>query len=147
VNRSIWLLAAAVVLTIAGGALGGWFGVRYGLREAHASASLDEVLHHRLKLSAEQNTRIETLERAFNGRRTALEAEMQAANRQLADALESQHAYGPDAEQAVARFHVAMSELQVLTIQHILAMRAVLTPEQAAQFDRTISETLAPGGR
>ncbi|MEI7932008.1 MAG: periplasmic heavy metal sensor [Alphaproteobacteria bacterium] len=146
-SRSAWLVVAAVVLTIAGGALGGWIGVRYGLHEAHADVSLDEVLHHRLKLSPEQNARIETLESAFNTRRTALEAEMQAANRQLARALETQHAYGPDAEQAVARFHVAMSALQEATIQHILAMRAVLTSQQAAQFDRTISETLAPGGR
>lgn len=141
------LVAAAVVLTIAGGALGGWIGVRYGLHEAHADASLDEVLHHRLKLSADQNARIEVLEQAFNQRRETLESEMQASNRQLAGVLASQHAYNPEAEQAVARFHVAMSALQELTIQHILAMRAVLTPQQAVIFDRTISDTLAPGGR
>ena len=146
-SRFGWLVLAAVVLTIAGGALGGWFGVRYGLHEGHADASLDEVLHHRLKLSAEQNSRIEALESAFETRRVTLEGEMQAANRQLAASLETQHAYGSDGQQAVARFHVAMSQLQELTIQHILAMRAVLTPQQAAQFDRTISDTLAPGGR
>lgn len=142
-----WLVVAALVLTIAGGALGGWIGVRYGLHEAHADASLDEVLHHRLKLSDDQNARIEALERAFDQRRGALESEMQAANRQLAGVLEREHTYGPDAEQTVARFHAAMSQLQELTIQHILTMRAVLTPAQAAQFDRTISDTLAPGGR
>ena len=40
------------------------------------------------------------------------------------------------------RFHDAMSELQKETILHVLAMRTVLTPDQAVQFDQRIGEAL-----
>ena len=35
-----------------------------------------------------------------------------------------------------------MGALQLETVQHVLAMRKVLTPEQAAKFDRRVSEAL-----
>jgi Spy/CpxP family protein refolding chaperone len=141
------LILAAILLTGLGGALGGWAGVQYGLSQARDEASLDEVLHHQLKLTPAQNARIEALETAFHARRRALEAEMEAANRDLAAALARQHSYGPQARQAIGRSHAAMGALQEATVQHILAMRGVLTPEQAKTFDATISETLAPTGR
>jgi Spy/CpxP family protein refolding chaperone len=144
VRLSPGLVLAAILLTGIGGGVGGWLGVQYGLREAHANQGLDDVLHHELGLSAEQNRRIEALETDFTARRHAFETEMEGANRELARALETQHSYGPDAHHAIERFHVAMGALQEATIEHILAMRAVLTPEQAVKFDRTLSQTLAP---
>ena len=138
------LILAAILLTGLGGVIGGWVGVQYGLREAHANQGLDDVLHHELRLNDPQNRRIEALETDFAGRRHSLEAEMEAANRDLARALATQHAYGPDAEQAISRFHVAMGALQEATIKHVLAMRAVLTPAQAERFDETLTQTLAP---
>jgi hypothetical protein len=87
------------------------------------------------------------MEHDFAGRRRDLEAEMEAANRDLATALTVQHAYGPDAQHAIEHFHGAMGALQEATIQHILAMRGVLTPDQAARFDNTISQALAPAAK
>ncbi len=140
------LILAAILLTGLGGAVGGWAGVQYGLSQARGEASLDEVLHHQLDLTPDQNARIEALEHDFHTRRRALEAEMEAANRDLAAALARQHSYGPEARQAIGRFHVAMGALQEASVQHILAMRAVLTPAQAKRFDAVISKTLAPAG-
>ena len=40
------------------------------------------------------------------------------------------------------RFHRAMGGLQKETMVHVLAMRAVLTPQQAAQFDDTVVRSL-----
>lgn len=142
-----WLILAAVLLTGIGGAAGGWLGVQYGLRQAHLDQGLDDVLHHQLGLTPDQDRRIEALEADFHRRRDALEAEMEAANRDLARALAANHSYGPEARAAIHRFHAAMGELQEATIQHILAMRAVLTPAQAAAFDRTIDQTLDPRPR
>lgn len=137
-----WLILSAILLAGLGGAAGGWIGVQYGLRQVQANRGLDEVMHHQLDLTPEQNRRIETLEADFRKRRLVLEGEMQAANRDLARALAANHSYGPEAQQAIHRSHAAMGALQEATIQHILAMRAVLTPAQAAVFDRTISATL-----
>lgn len=135
--------ALIIVCTLLAAAVGGWVGVRYGLRQQSQEPQLDQVLHHELRLSTLQERRISSLEAAFAARRKTLEAMMRAANQDLARAITIRHTYDPGARQALDRFHGAMMELQEATIEHVLAMRAVLTPEQALQFDRTVNKALA----
>ncbi len=139
--RSVLL---ALVLTAFAGGVGGWLGVRYGLHQAQVRPGLDETLHHELGLNADQDRRIAALEASYAARRRQLNTEMRAANRELAEAIGTEHAYGPKARQAVRQFHAAMGVLQEETIQHVLAMREVLTPEQARRFDATVSKALSP---
>lgn len=132
-----------VVMTLIAAALGGWFGVRYGMREAQRSApTLDAVVHRRLDLTAEQRRQIASLEAAFGVRQRALEGEMRAADHDLAQAIISDRQYGPREQQAIDRFHSAMKALQQETVMHVLAMRAVLTPQQARQFDQAVTQVL-----
>lgn len=131
-----------VLITIVAAAGGGWLGVRYAMHEEPAEPNLDEILHRELDLSAAQRQRIETLERSFEANRLPLEDRMRAANRALAAAILSEHRYGPQARQAIEDFHAAMQTLQEATVEHILAMRAVLTPEQARVFDQTVAKAL-----
>ncbi len=144
-NRQIGLIASLVVLTALVGTIGGWVGARYGLESARPEPSLDAVLHRDLHLTRDQSRRIGHLEATFATRRVALEAEMRAANADLARAISTEHVYGPNAERAIGRFHAAMGALQRETVIHVLAMRAVLDPDQAAQFDKTVTQSLAPG--
>ncbi len=134
-----------LLLTLVAGALGGALGVAYGVRMNHAQPNLDTLIHHELGLTAEQNTRIEALEKQFAERRKILHAEMKAANRDLAAALDNEHAYGPQAQAAIDRFHHAEEALQVATIKHVLAMRSVLNEEQSTKFDRAIHQALTAG--
>lgn len=134
------LFVGAVVTTFVC-AVGGWAGVQYGLQRAQQSGVHDK-LHHELGLTAEQESRISTMERQFAEIRRNLEAEMRAANRDLAAALQKDHTFGSSAKQAIERFHAAMGALQEQTVIHVLAMRQVLTPQQAEQFDRVISDAL-----
>jgi Spy/CpxP family protein refolding chaperone len=136
------LVAGAFVLTLVTAALGSWIGVQYGLQQVRSSPGLDGILHHELGLSAEQNARIAALEAQFAQQRKALEEQMRAANRDLAAALEAEHAYGERAAMAIKQFHNTMAVLQEATIKHVLAMREVLTPEQTRRFDETVSEAL-----
>jgi hypothetical protein len=69
---------------------------------------------------------------------------MRAANADLARELARDHAYTPGVQRAVDRFHTAMGDLQKQTILHVLAMRAVLTTEQADAFDKAVSKALTP---
>lgn len=137
--RIIFLMA---FLTVIGAGLGGWFGVRYGLDHAPRETNLDTMLHERLDLTAEQESRIRVLEEHFAEKRHAFETEMRSANRDLGTILATRHAYNADARRAVDRFHHAMRALQDATILHVLAMRAVLTPKQAKIFDQSVRQSL-----
>lgn len=134
-----------VLLTLAAGALGGWLGVAYGERQANPTGDLHSIIHHDLDLTAAQNEQIATLEQRFAARRKVFEAGMQAANRDLAVALDADHSFGPKEIAAVDRFHRAEKGLQEATIRHVLAMRAVLNARQSKTFDRAIYKALTAG--
>ncbi|WP_306414878.1 Spy/CpxP family protein refolding chaperone [Brevundimonas aurantiaca] len=106
--------------------------------------SLHDIVHHDLKLSPDQLTRIEAVEARFAARRPALEADVRAANLELARAIEQSDGDGPPVQAAVDHFHVAMGALQKETIAHVFEMRSVLTPAQAEVFDDRIVAALAP---
>lgn len=143
-TRSIALTLLLSAVFAGAGAFGG---AQYVLHSMRPSTPMHELLHQRLKLSAEQRQRIEGLESQNTAREAALQAEMRAANADLARAIQTQHAYTPEVQAAVDRFHRAMGELQKETILHILAMRAVLTPSQTAQFDDTVARSLTDDPR
>jgi Spy/CpxP family protein refolding chaperone len=135
-------LLLTVTLSVVAAAAGAFGGAHYVIGQMRHAEPLHQALHGKLHLSPAQDRRIETLEHDYAGNRHVLEAEMRAANGDLARALAQNHAYTPDVQKAVDRFHMAMGKLQTLTIQHVLAMRAVLTPEQAASFDKTVAKVL-----
>lgn len=133
---------AMLALTIVAAGAAGWMGVQYGMQRANEAADLDTMLHHDLDLTPDQERRIHVLEVHYSGVRTQTQSEMRAANRDLAYSIVHTHAYGPDTQRAIGRLHKAMESLQEGTIRHILAMRAVLTPQQQQKFDHTITKAL-----
>lgn len=137
-TRGLLLTLVLAALAAAGGT---WLGARYIL-EQRRQPSLHEFVHGELSLSEAQEARLQAMEQDFAVRRRAREAELRAANAQLAAAIQARHEYSPEVQAAIERFHVAMGELQKETILHVLAMRTILTPSQAAKFDRRISEAL-----
>lgn len=138
-SRSIVL---TIVLSVMAGALGAWGGVQYALGRSHRAPHVHQLVHHQLNLSADQGRRIAGFERDYAAKRRTLDAEMRAANAQLAQAYQQGHAYTPAVQAAVDRFHRAMGALQKETIIHVLAMRSVLTPAQASRFDDTVTKSL-----
>jgi Spy/CpxP family protein refolding chaperone len=134
-------LAMLLVTALAGG-LAGWAGVEYGLHRATAQDDLDTVLHRDLHLTTDQEGQIAKLESTFARDRSAYQAEMREANKDLAGALTQAKPNEPQIERAIHRFHTAMAALQMRTVRHVLAMRSALTPEQAKTFDTTVDKTL-----
>lgn len=134
----------AIAVTIVVAFLAGLAGMGLGrlVFAPERTPSLHETLHDKLDLSATQERQIEALERDFATRRRALEVEMRAANTELAAAMREEHEYGPRVTAAVERFHAAMGELQSGTMEHVFAMREVLTPEQRAEFDSIVASAL-----
>lgn len=134
-------LIITLVLAFAAGIAGAFLGASLIAGQQHP-ASLHDVVHRELSLTPEQEERLAVLEQQFAVQRASREAELRAANAELAAAIQSQHEYSADVQAAVEHFHHVMGELQKETIEHVLAMRGVLTPEQAVTFDQQISEAL-----
>lgn len=133
-------LVLTVVLAMVAGALGVW--VAICVMEQRAPPSLHEFVHREIRLTAEQEQSLDRLEHDFAVRRRAREAELRAANAELAAAIQARHEYSPAVQASIERFHGAMGALQKETIVHVLEMRKVLTPEQAVKFDERVAEAL-----
>lgn len=139
-SLSRYLLVAVVAVVAAFAAL--WIARELPMGHAAQGGRLHAIMHEELDLDAGQEARIDALEADFADRRKALEAELASANRDLAEAVASEHEYGPAVERAVDRSHMAMGELQKATLSHVFAMRAELRPDQAKVFDEAVARAL-----
>ncbi|PCG15756.1 periplasmic heavy metal sensor [Sphingomonas adhaesiva] len=145
-SRPRWTALVAIVAFLA--AIAGVFVGRVLIPSHGGQASqLHDLLHHDLKLDADQQARIDALERRFAVRRQELESEMRADNARLAAAIEAEHGNGPRVAAAVDASHSAMGALQKETLAHVFAMRQVLRPDQTAAFDRAVVASLTAGAR
>ncbi len=140
-TRGRWLLLIAIVAFFA--SVSGVFAARHVfVAERPNETEVHKLLHERLKLSSEQHAKIEALEKQHAIAKQAMELEMRAANARLAAAIEAEHGYGVQVTAAVDHVHHVMGEMQKETLQHLFAMRATLTAEQARTFDATVTKAL-----
>src|SRR3546814_741268 len=112
-----------------------------------SETELHALLHGQLDMTTEQQAKLERIEADFAGRRRALELEMRAAYVRLAQAIEAEHGYGPRVTEAIDHTHEVMGTLQKETLQHLFAMRGVLSPDQAEMFDKSVVKALTADAR
>ncbi len=134
------IVITAILAGLASGAAT-WASATWIMRERQPP-SLHSIVHEKLDLSAEQDRRLDVIEARFAARRPALEAEVRAANRELAAAIAASNGDTPQVRAAVDHFHTAMGDLQKATITHVFEMRSVLTPAQAEVFDEAVVDAL-----
>lgn len=140
--RANWksIAVTAVMAALASGAAT-WASATWVMRERQPP-SLHSIVHEKLDLSAEQDRQLDVIEARFAARRPALEAEVRAANRELAAAIAASDGDMPQVQAAVDHFHAAMGDLQKATITHVFEMRSVLNPAQAEVFDEAVVDAL-----
>ena len=134
-------IVVTVALAAAASGVGAWAGATWVLNK-QTPPSLHEIVHNDLDLSPEQHKKIEAIEARFAGQRVQLEGRVQAANRELAEAIRVSNGDSRAVQPAVDHFHDAMGGLQQATIAHIFEMRTVLNDAQARRFDRSVVEAL-----
>ena len=139
-TRSARQLVITGMIALVAGLVGAFIGDR--TFDKAPPPALHQLVHHDLVLDPAQRARIDGLEMTFAVRKRLLELDMRSANAELAAAIQSERGYGPRVTAAVDHFHAAMGQLQKETIEHVFAMRAVLTPSQAAKLDRTVVKVL-----
>jgi Spy/CpxP family protein refolding chaperone len=143
IGRVIAVATALVVVATSAGMAGAWLHSRAA---PPAAESLHDRLHRTLELAPDQDARLHAIERAFASEKARLEAEMRAANRELADAITAGKSYTPEVQAAIDHFHMAMGALQKATVEHVFDMRAILTPEQQTTFDAEVRAALLAAG-
>jgi hypothetical protein len=134
-------IVVTVALAAAASGIGAWAGATCVLNK-QTPPSLHEIVHNDLDLSPEQHKKIEAIETRFAGQRVLLEGRVQAANRELAEAIRVSNGDSRVVQPAVDHFHDAMGDLQQATIARIFEMRTVMNDAQARRFDRSVVEAL-----
>jgi len=143
-SRQLLLLA---LVAFASAICGVFIGRFVADRPRASETELHALLHSELKLTSQQQVKLDAIEARFAVRRKALELEMRAANARLAEAIEIEHGYGPKVTAAIDQSHLVMGEMQKETLGHLFEMRAVLNPEQAKMFDNTVVKALTSDAR
>ena len=140
------LLITVVLAVLAAGA-GASLCAYYVISHQTAGPSLHDMVHRDLDLTPEQTRKLDAIEEDYAAERKLLEADVRAANRELADAIREGHKDSPKVEAAIDHLHMAMGALQKATIAHVFDMRAVLTPQQAKAFDAEVISALTQEDR
>lgn len=117
------------------------------LRWSRIQVTPDEVtshawLHRELNLTDEQLKALQPIELKFGERQRRLAGALQEAKLHLARVMAEDKAYTPRVEQAVVEVHRCMGDLQKASIEHVFAMRAVLSPEQGDKLLALAEEAL-----
>lgn len=139
-------LAITVVVAMLAGAAGGWMGARNALDSDPQTLPLrqtvSEIVRRDLKLTPDQSREIQAIENKYYDKRVSLRMQVAGANRELADALMTDMAFGREAQQASNQLEQGLGELQRATILYVLEVRDVLSPEQQMVYDRKVREVL-----
>lgn len=141
--RNLVVTFAAALLA---GGVGGWIGARGALDQEPQPLPLRQTVHEivsrDIRLSPQQSHEIQSIEDKYYGRRTAIRQEVESANRELADALMADMAFGREAQQATNHVEQGLGQLQRATVLYVLEVRDALTPEQQMIYDRKVREVL-----
>ncbi len=135
----------ASVLGFLAGFAGVWAGLNLFEADDSKADGLHEIVHHELIRSSNQEAAIAELEAAFESERVRLEQDVFQARQALGEVLVRDKALSPDVRAEAARFHDVMGELQLASLNHILAMRATLDPQQQARFDEKLVQAFNAG--
>jgi nickel and cobalt resistance protein CnrR len=139
------LLLTVTVALLAGG-IGGWIGARNALDDDNQGLPLRQTVHEivqrDLQLSSAQTKEIQSIEDQYYDQRSALRQQVANADRELADALMADMAFGREAQQASNHVEQGLGQLQRATILYVLQVRDVLTPQQQMIYDRKVREVL-----
>lgn len=138
--KSLWKLAvlAAAVALVAGLSCSFTSCLMSCARPGPHPADFHRWVHQQLNLTPEQDKVLDSQEEAFAARKEMFRKEIQQANVELATAMQEDRIYSPRVMAAVEKIHHGQADLEKATLEHIFAMKNVLTPEQ---FDKLLKLT------
>ena len=98
--------------------------------------------HEMLHLTPEQLEKLVHVEKEFDKKKAYYNNQIRSANMELGDIMQRDKSFTPEVKLAVEKVHVAMGELQNITLIHFFDMRALLDEEQAQIFDDYVADVM-----
>ena len=130
-------LFVALIALVSGGAC--YFAGRLVSRhETGRAVDYHYWIHAKLGLTPAQEKALEPIEEKFAARRKELLDLIRDGNRDLAEAIVSDRSDSAQVKAAVDKIHRAQGELQNAVLEHVFAMRPVLSTRQ---YDRLVRMT------
>lgn len=111
-------------------------------QQAPLPADYHHWLHTQLGITADQDKALDKEEERFATQRKELVDAIKKDNVELAAAMAQDRAYSPHVQATVEKIHHAQSALEEATLQHIFAMKPILSPEQFDKLLKLTSEAL-----
>ncbi len=106
------------------------------------SKGIHALLHDELHISTQQEKDIEEVEKEYNRLKSLYQAQMKAANMELAQAIQMGGYEAPEIEAIVHKIHGAMGSLQALSLKHLADMQKILTEDQNKKLREMVVEQL-----
>jgi len=115
------------------------------LKKENLPSSPTNFLCHYLSLSESQKKEIESLDRSFYARIEKIRTELRQRRAELSEVLGDSSPNREKIKDKVSEIASLQAELQRETINHLVEIRSLLTPEQQAKFFSLIGKRLRPG--
>ena len=137
----IFLALVAVVACVAC-----WLTAAY-LNRSHHTAHGDSHawIHTQLGITAEQEKALKPIEQRYSEQKKHYGEMLRIANAELGRAILEDRSDSERVKAVVARIQQAQGELQNATLQHIFAMKSVLTPAQYEKLRQSTADALSTG--
>jgi Spy/CpxP family protein refolding chaperone len=138
--------SSLVTIVLAG--LAAFVGARVGSHESAAptqplSERLFGVLGDDVELSSQQRQAILDIAERYAPERDQLRLHSRMRNADLLRSMVKEQSFGPRTEEALAQLQTVMGQRLKQSLEYMQQVRAVLTPEQRAVFDRRLIEEAA----
>jgi Spy/CpxP family protein refolding chaperone len=112
------------------------------LKQSSRADDYHHWLHSQLGISADQDKALDKEEERFAVQKKQLVEAILQENAELATVLTEDKEYSPRVVAAVEKIHHAQSELEKATLEHIFAMKPILSAEQFNKLIKLTSEAL-----
>lgn len=133
------------IITVALAGLAAFLGAHLGSRRVAPppvplSERVYEVLNESMDLTDQQRSAIRSIGARYTPEREKLRTQSRALNVRIARLMAEEQSFGPKTSAALDELQFVMGERLKLSLQYMLEVRAVLTPEQREFFDRRVAE-------
>ena len=100
--------------------------------------SVDDLLQRDFRLSDDQKRQIQAIDEQFTRKHNLIWADIRMSNAELAASVANDMSLNQGAKDAISEIQESVGRLHTESIQYVLEVRRVLTPQQRNQFDEHI---------